>query len=140
MRTTCPLHLTLVKTNVSIVRKYSMKTEMKTNVKKNNLWKELISLLSLHYLTNTLATLKRCDIVQNYRIPQSLVQRLSQHNLSTFVFFVLTKIILLKMFLPSKIYQHLKFHGPALTGTIFAPTSEVLRQPHWNGWSYVIKK
>jgi hypothetical protein len=44
-----------------------------------------------------------------------------------FVFFLfLTKIILLKVVHPLKIYQYTKFHGPTLTGASFASTSAVL--------------
>jgi hypothetical protein len=42
-----------------------------------------------------------------------------------FVFLVLTKMVLLKVFHPLKIYQYTKFHGPTLTGANFASTSEV---------------
>jgi hypothetical protein len=37
----------------------------------------------------------------------------------------LTKIVLLKVVHPLKIYQYTKFHGPTLTGASFASTSEV---------------
>jgi hypothetical protein len=43
-----------------------------------------------------------------------------------FVFFLfLTKMGLLKVVHPFKIYQYTKFHGPTLTGASFASTSEV---------------
>jgi hypothetical protein len=42
-----------------------------------------------------------------------------------FVFF-LTKMVLLKVAHPLKIYQYTKLHGPTLTGASFASTSEVL--------------
>jgi hypothetical protein len=41
-----------------------------------------------------------------------------------FVFF-LTKMILLKVVHPLKVYQYTKYHGPMLTGASFASTSEV---------------
>jgi hypothetical protein len=41
-------------------------------------------------------------------------------------FFLLTKMALLKVVYPLKIYQHTKFHVPTLTGASFASTSEVL--------------
>jgi hypothetical protein len=40
-------------------------------------------------------------------------------------FLFLTKMVLLKVVHPSKIYQYTKFHGPTLTGASFASTSEV---------------
>jgi hypothetical protein len=42
-----------------------------------------------------------------------------------FVFFVLTKMVLLKVVHPLKIYQYTKFHGSTLTGASFASTSDV---------------
>jgi hypothetical protein len=42
-----------------------------------------------------------------------------------FVFLFLTKMALLKVVHPLKIYQYTKFHGPTLTGASFASTSEV---------------
>jgi hypothetical protein len=41
-----------------------------------------------------------------------------------FVFF-LTKMVLLKVVHPLKIYQYKKFHGPTLSGASFASTSDV---------------
>jgi hypothetical protein len=40
-------------------------------------------------------------------------------------FLFLTKVVLLKVVYPLKIYQYTKFHGPTLTGANFASTSEV---------------
>jgi hypothetical protein len=40
-------------------------------------------------------------------------------------FLFLTKMVLLKVAHPLKIYQYTKFHGPTLTGASFASTSEV---------------
>jgi hypothetical protein len=42
-----------------------------------------------------------------------------------FVFLFLTKMVLLKVVHPLKIYQYTKFRGPTLTGANFASTSEV---------------
>jgi hypothetical protein len=42
-----------------------------------------------------------------------------------FVFLFLTKIVLLKVVHPLKIYQYTKFHVPTLSGASFASTSEV---------------
>jgi hypothetical protein len=41
-----------------------------------------------------------------------------------FVFFS-TKMVLLKVARPLKVYQYTKFDGPTLTGASFASTSEV---------------
>jgi hypothetical protein len=41
------------------------------------------------------------------------------------LYFFLTKMVLLKVVHPLKIYQYIKFHGPTLTGASFASTSEV---------------
>jgi hypothetical protein len=38
----------------------------------------------------------------------------------------MTKMVLLKVVQPLKIYQYTKFHGPTLNGESFASTSEVL--------------
>jgi hypothetical protein len=47
-------------------------------------------------------------------------------NIQTAAMFVfLTKIVLLKVVHPLKIYQYTKFHGPTLTSASFASTSEV---------------
>jgi hypothetical protein len=42
-----------------------------------------------------------------------------------FVFFVLSKMVSLKVVHPLKIYQYTKFHVPTLTGASFASISEV---------------
>jgi hypothetical protein len=43
-----------------------------------------------------------------------------------FVFFLFfTKMVLLQVVHPLKIYQYTKFHGPTLTGARFASTSEI---------------
>jgi hypothetical protein len=42
-----------------------------------------------------------------------------------FVYFILTKMVLLKVVHPLKIYQYTQFHGPTLTGSSFASTSDV---------------
>jgi hypothetical protein len=42
-----------------------------------------------------------------------------------FVFLFLTKMVLLKVVHPLKVYQYSKFHGPTLIGASFASTSEV---------------
>jgi hypothetical protein len=42
-----------------------------------------------------------------------------------FVFLFLTKMVLLKVVHPLKIYQYTKYYGPTLTGESFASTSEV---------------
>jgi hypothetical protein len=41
------------------------------------------------------------------------------------LFFSFTKLVLIKIVLPLKIYQHTKSHGPTLNGESFASTSEV---------------
>jgi hypothetical protein len=85
----------LTEENICLFRSYRI---VKYNKK---FWKELICLLSLHYLNQNCAsgsrnfiiflyfihlrrklnTLQRYDNVQNYRILHRVVQRLSQHNL-----------------------------------------------------------
>jgi hypothetical protein len=42
-----------------------------------------------------------------------------------FLFFYFAKVILLKIVLPLKIYQHTKFHGPMLTGASYACITEI---------------
>jgi hypothetical protein len=74
---------------------------LKSHVENKKFWKELICLLSLHYLNQNcpsgsrsfiiflylihlrrkLNSLQRYDIAQNYRILHRVGQRLSQHNL-----------------------------------------------------------
>jgi hypothetical protein len=57
-----------------------------------------------------------------------------------FVFLFLTKMVLLKVVHPLKIYQYTKFRGPTLTGASFASTSEVWTFAILEGWRYGIKK
>jgi hypothetical protein len=52
----------------------------------------------------------------------------------------LTKMILLKVVHPLKIFQYTKFHGPMLTRASFVSTSEVWTSEIWNAWRYGIKK
>jgi hypothetical protein len=49
-----------------------------------------------------------------------------------FAFLFLTKMGLLKVVHPIKIYQYTKFHVPTLTGAIFHPTQMFERPPFWN--------
>jgi hypothetical protein len=48
-------------------------------------------------------------------------------------------MVLLKVFHPLKIYQHTKFHGPTLTGSNFAFTSEFLKSAIFNVCVYGIE-
>jgi hypothetical protein len=57
----------------------------------------------------------------------STEQTMNLHIQTTamFVFLFLTKMVLLKVVHPLKIYQYTKFHGSTLTGASFTSTSEV---------------
>jgi hypothetical protein len=43
--------------------------------------------------------------------------------------FIVQKVIFLKVVSPLMIFQHTKFHGVTLTGTVFTSTSEIVKTP-----------
>jgi hypothetical protein len=72
-------------------------------------------------------------------IKQNIKYSFQTSSTFVFLFFSPTRIVALKVDLPSTIYQHTKLHGPTLTGATFAFTSEVERPPFWRSWQYGIK-
>jgi hypothetical protein len=57
--------------------------------------------------------------------PENKIRILNYNRPTCSYFWLFAKVFLLKVVRPLKIYQHTKFHGPTLTGEIFASTSDV---------------
>jgi hypothetical protein len=67
------------------------------------------------------------------------MQMLNSNRQPCSYFLFLAKVVLLKVVHPLKIYQHVKLHGPILTGESFALPQKFERPPLCNGPSYGIK-
>jgi hypothetical protein len=77
--------------------------------------------------------------IKLYVCPLSLIVHFKYKPPAIFVFLFFARMYSLKAVHPLKIYQHIKCHGPTLSGAIFASPQKFERQTFWNGYSYNIK-
>jgi hypothetical protein len=73
--------------------------------------------------TKLLLSDNKCDGLSVASIKQNVNFKIEPPSM--FLFFYFAKVILLKNFLPLKIYQHTRFHGTILTGPSYACISEI---------------
>jgi hypothetical protein len=82
---------------------------------------KLIGMPMISY--NTKVHLSKCN--GSWVVSTKQIMNFNIQTAAMFVFLFLTKMVLIKVVHPLKIYQYTKFHGPTLTGVSFASTSEV---------------